>query len=194
MGEKSGKQWRNESPFQEHVKTSLGKAASDAATAAEDAAEAKKKEDEANDTDRADNIAKLEAKRAEKKQKQADAEAKRLARKKQLEEERASRDPWLNEPVVLEVEKKLADLKEARRDASAKLEFDLTSELSKDINAAERELKKVTKKARKAFKKSGGKAAPAEEKEAAAENENFKEAKRLKVVQKDLEDKLKKLE
>jgi len=218
--EKSGKQWRNESPFQEQMKTSLGKAASDAATAAEDAAEAKKKEDEANDTDRADNIAKLEAKRAEKKQKQADAEAKRLARKKQLEEERASRDPWLNEPVVLEVEKKLADLKEARRDASAKLEFDLTSELSKDINAAERELKKVTKKARKAFKKSGGKAAPAEEKkaeaegssadkiadikkklddvkkekEAAAENENFKEAKRLKVVQKDLEDKLKKLE
>lgn len=218
--EKSGKQWRNESPFQEHVKTSLGKEANDAKTAAEEAAEAKKKEDEANDTDRAENLKKLEAKRAAKKQAQADAEAKRLARKKQLEAERASRDPWLNEPAVLEVEKKLADLKEARRDASAKLEFDLTSELSKDINAAERELKKVTKKARKAFKKGGGKAAPAEEKkaeaegssadkiadikkklddvkkekEAAADGENFKEAKRLKVVQKDLEDKLKKLE
>lgn len=217
--EKSGKQWRNESPFQEHMKSSLGKAAEDAKTAAEEAAEAKKKEDEANDSDRAENLRKLEEKRAAKKKKEAEAEAKRIARKKQLEDERANRDPWLNDPTVLAVEKKLADLKEARRDASAKLEFDLTSELSKDINAAERELKKVTKKAKKAFKK-GGKAAPAEEKkaeaegssadkiadikkklddvkkekEAAADSENFKEAKRLKVVQKDLEDKLKKLE
>merc|ERR1711879_442754 len=109
-------------------------------------------------------------------------------------------------------EKKLEELKEARRDANAKLEFDLTSQLTKDISAQERTLKKVTKAAKKAFKKGGGVAsakAPAPEsagsdgdkaadikkqledikkqKEEAADSENFKEAKRLKGVQKDLE-------
>merc|ERR1712159_519363 len=94
----------------------------------------------------------------------------RKARKKQLEEERANRDPWLNDPEVVEAQKKLDDLKEARRDANAKLEFDLTSQLTKDISAAERHLKKVTKKARKAHKK-GGKA------EAGSKAEEAKEEK-----------------
>merc|ERR1712159_704247 len=125
----------------------------------------------------------------------------RKARKKQLEEERANRDPWLNDPEVLEAEKKLADLKEARRDANAKLEFDLTAQLTKDISAAERSLKKVTKKAKKAYKKGGGKPAEGEakaekgsgdkaseikkqleeiskQKKEAAANDNFKEAKK----------------
>merc|ERR1711959_548618 len=144
-----------------------------------------------------------------------DAEEKRKARMKKLEEERANRDPWLNDPTVLEAEKKFAELKEARRDANAKLEFDLTAQLTKDISAAERDLKKATKKAKKEHKKGGGQtksaksdeasdASPAEQiakikqeledvmkqKAAAAESENFKEAKKLKVVQKDLEDKL----
>merc|ERR1712070_25181 len=81
---------------------------------------------------------------------------KKAERKKQLEQERANRDPWLNDPTVLEAEKKLEELKEARRDANAKLEFDLTSQLTKDISAQERTLKKVTKAAKKAYKKGGG--------------------------------------
>merc|ERR1712100_521089 len=121
--------------------------------------EAKRKEDEANDEDRKKNLEELERKRAEKKKKEQEAEEKRKARKKQLEEERANRDPWLNAPEVVEAEKKLNDLKEARRDANAKLEFDLTAQLTKDISAAERHLKKVTKAAKKAFKKGGGQAA-----------------------------------
>merc|ERR1712187_25909 len=67
--------------------------------------------------------------------------------------ERAMRDPWLNHPDVKEVEAKIEDYKEQRRDANAKLEFDLSTSLTKDISAAERELKKVTKKARKEYKK-----------------------------------------
>merc|ERR1712072_1497356 len=169
------------------------------------------------------NLEELEKKRAERKKKQEQAEQKRIARKKQLELERATRDPWLNDPTVMEAQKKLDDLKEARRDANAKLEFDLTSQLTKDISAAERALKKVTKAARKAFKKGGGQAGAnakttgegsdaesssadkvgelkkkleevKKQKAEAAENENFKEAKKLKGVQKDLEDQLKKLE
>jgi len=81
-----------------------------------------------------------------------------------MEEERAKRDPWLSAPEVLEAEKQLEELKEARRDANAKLEFDLSTQLTKDISAAERHIKKVIKKAKKAYKKNGGLAAPAEEK------------------------------
>merc|ERR1712232_378305 len=120
--------------------------------------EAKRKDDEANDDERKKNLEMLEQKRAQKRQQQEEAEKKRIARKKQLEEERANRDPWLNDPTVMEAQKKLDDLKEARRDANAKLEFDLTSQLTKDISAAERELKKATKAARKAHKKGGGQA------------------------------------
>merc|ERR1712151_971079 len=79
----------------------------------------------------------------------------RLQRKKQLEEERAKRDPWLSFPAVLEAEKKIEELKEARRDANAKLEFDLSTQLTKDISAAERDLKKAIKKAKKEHKKGG---------------------------------------
>merc|ERR1711907_321070 len=91
---------------------------------------------------------------AEKKKREQEAEEKRKARKKQLEEERANRDPWLNDPTVVEAQEKLDSLKEARRDANAKLEFDLTSSLTKEISAQERLLKKVTK----ASKKGGGQA------------------------------------
>lgn len=218
--EAAGKQWRNESPFQESMKNQLTGAKDAAKAKAEADEEAKKKEDEAGDTERAANLAKLEAKRKEKKEKAEYIEKKRQERLKQLEADRANRDPWLNEPVVLEAEKNLAALKEARRDANAKLEFDLTSQLTKDISAAERLLKKETKAAKKAFKKGGGvvkdekkaEKPEAENKEAkiadvkkrlddvkkkkaeAAENENYGEAKKLKVDQKALEDQLKKLE
>lgn len=80
---------------------------------------------------------KLEKKREAKKKAKEEAEKKIAARKKQLEEERANRDPWLNDPSVLEAQKKIEDLKQARRDASAKLEFDVTNELTKDISAAD---------------------------------------------------------
>merc|ERR1712007_267283 len=70
-----------------------------------------------------------------------------------IEQERAMRDPWLNAPEVKEVEQKLDDLKEQRRDANAKLEFEVSTALTKEISAAERELKSVIKKAKKAYKK-----------------------------------------
>merc|ERR1712187_864645 len=145
--------------------------------------------------------------------------------------ERAMRDPWLNAPTVKEIEAKIEDYKEQRRDANAKLEFDLSTSLTKDISAAERELKKVTKKARKEYKKlekegkqpdyyipqkpgaasggSGEAKAPEKKsavdvdalkkeledvkskKKAATEAEDFKEAKKMKDKQKELEEKLK---
>merc|ERR1712136_203827 len=92
----------------------------------------------------------LERKRAEKRKAEELAEAKRLEHKRKLEMERANRDPWLNSPEV-----SAADQKEARRDANAKLEFDLSTQLTKDISAAERQVKKVIKQAKKAYKKAG---------------------------------------
>lgn len=219
--EQAGKNWRLESPLVDGIKSSLAGAKDAAKAQAEADAEAKKKEDEAGDTERAANLVKLEAKRAEKKKKAEDREKKSADRVKQLEAERQNRDPWLNDPSVLEVEKKLADLKEARRDANAKLEFDLTSQLTKDISAAERELKKATKAAKKEFKKGGGHVPSKKEEKAAekaadntakiadvkarleevkkkkaeaAEKEDYGAAKTLKVDQKQLEDQLKKLE
>lgn len=187
---------------------------------AEEAKDAQRKEDEANDEERKKKIAELERKRAEKRKKEEDAEKARIARKKQMEEERLQRDPWLNDPSVVEVEKSIEEMKEARRDANAKLEFDLSTQLTKDISTAERKLKKAIKAAKKAYKKTGKvpqkKEEAAEKAEAgesselkelkaklqdvskrkaeAAEAENFKEAKKLKAEQKDLEEQIKKLE
>merc|ERR1711920_591035 len=98
---------------------------------------------------------------------------------------RANRDPWLNFPAVLEAEKKIEELKEARRDANAKLEFDLSTSLTKDISAAERKLKKVTKAAKKAYKKDNptaddAKADKAKKPEASAAKGGGDEVARLK--------------
>merc|ERR1712224_101590 len=88
----------------------------------------------------------------------------------------------------LEAAKKLADLKEARRDANAKLEFDLTSQLTKDISAAERTLKKVTKKARKAYKKGGGEAAASASSDEKAEEKGGGSSDRIGELKKKIAD------
>jgi len=222
--EKSRKDWLAGSELLETIQTSLTKEASEAAAKAEAAAEAKRKEEMDGDETRTKNLEELQKKRDAKKKKQEEHDAKRLKQKLQREAERANRDPWLNDPAVLEAETNLNNLKEARREANAKLEFDLTADLTKDISTAERTLKKATKVAKKAHKKSGGKAAPKVElsedakaeskalftqqtaelkqkledvkkkKAEAAENEDFAGAKKLKEKQKELEEKLKKLD
>jgi len=154
--EKAGKQWRTESPLVDGIKSQLAGAKDAAKAKAVADAEAKRKEDEGNDEERKKNLADLEAKREEKKQARLRDEKRKADRKAQLEAERSSRDPWLKDPAVLAAEEKLEQLKEARRDANAKLEFDLTAQLTKDISAGERELKKATKAAKKAYKKAGG--------------------------------------
>jgi len=221
--EKTAKVWRMNSEGLESMKKTLQNKEDDKMKAKEEAEEAKRKEEEAGDEERKKNLEMLEKKRAEKRKQQEEAEKKRLARKKQLEEEKAKRDPWLLFPEVVEAEKLLEELKEQRRDANAKLEFDLSNSLTKDISAAERALKSATKKAKKAYKK-GGKPESAsdskdkkentgktdnqdelkalqaklkdvkERKDKASQAENFKEAKKLKAEQKDLEEKIAKLE
>lgn len=150
--DKASSQWRKGSTLVQTVQDSLRAEAEAKKKEAEEAAEAKRKEDESNDEERKENLQKLEAKRAEKRRQDEEAEQKRLARKRELEAERANRDPWLNFPEVLEIEKNLADMKQARRDANAKLEFDVSTQLTKDISKAEQNLKKATKKAKKAYK------------------------------------------
>jgi len=225
--EKSAKQWRKGSAWLEGMISSLQGAKDAEKKAAEEAAEAKRKEEYDGDEGRKKGLEELERKRAEKKEKAKAAEEKRKANKARLEEEKAHRDPWLNDPAVEEAQANLDGLKEQRRDASAKLEFDLTAELTKDIAAAERALKKATKVAKKAFKKSGGDSEKGKEEKAAlakknkeaseakmaqqrldmkkklkdakdlmkkaADEENYKEAKRLKEVVAELEEKSKKL-
>lgn len=175
--------------------------------------------DDASEEERKRALEELERKREERRIKAQKAEEARQRRKQQLEEERAKKDPWLLSPEVVEAEKRVEDLKEQRRDANAKLEFDLSTQLTKDISAAERALKKAIKQAKKAHKKgqgSGDVPPPPAKEEAKAENkaealkkeleevkrlkaeatkaEDFGEAKRLKDKQKALEDSLKKLE
>jgi len=168
--DKASKQWREGSSVAKMVKEGLLAEGEAKKQEAEAAAEAKRKDELENDDERKENLKKLEEKRAAKRLKEEEAENKRIARKKELEAARASRDPWLNDPAVLEVEQNLNDMKQARRDANAKLEFDLSTQLTKDISKAEQDLKKVTKKAKKAYKKgattgSAGKAEKEEKKE-----------------------------
>eukprot|EP00933_Yihiella_yeosuensis_P031025 TRINITY_DN24580_c0_g1_i1.p1 TRINITY_DN24580_c0_g1~~TRINITY_DN24580_c0_g1_i1.p1 ORF type:complete len:670 (+),score=215.54 TRINITY_DN24580_c0_g1_i1:81-2090(+) len=221
--EKSAKQWRTGSPGLESM-TAAAKAADDIVKAEKDAAEeaARAAENADGEAARKKALEELEAKRAAKKKKEEEAEAKRLARKKQLEEERAKRDPWLNFPDVVEAEKNIEELKQARRDANAKLEFDYSTQLTKDISAAERAYKKIVKKAKKAHKKdpktvpeAGSLLKSKKEKESkgddvsalkskledlkekkakATEAEDFKTAKKLKTEVSELEEKIKKLE
>jgi len=223
--EKSSALWRKDSEGHESIKKAFGQAEAAKKSADEAAADEKRKEEEAGDEERKKNLEALEKKREAKRLKNAEAEEKRKKRAKQLEEERAARDPWLNDPSVTAVEKKIEELKEARRDANAKLEFDLSTQLTKDISAEERKYKKAVKAAKKAHKKgmkAGGGAAAASDssadkedsaeegselaalkaqladvskrKAAAAEAENFGEAKKLKSEAQELEKKIKKLE
>jgi hypothetical protein len=151
--EKSGKQWRNESPLQEAIWKALREKV-EAKKKAEDAADVDKvKAEEEAEEQRKKDLAALEKKRADRTKKQEEAARKKEERRKQMELERANKDPWLNDPSVVEAQKKLDDLKEARRDANAKLEFELSTQLTKEISAAEQALKKITKKAKKAHKK-----------------------------------------
>jgi len=227
--EKLAKQWRNLSETNKKVKEGF-KAEKDAKQKMEEeAAEAKRKEEESGDEERKKGLEELERKRQAKRKQAEEEDQKRLRRKQLMEEERLKRDPWLNAPTVKAAEQLLADLKEQRRDANAKLEFDLSTQLTKDISAGERALKKAIKKAKKAFKKGGAAALEelaaksadnkekatgdnakgkeeelaalkkklevvSKEKTAAAEAENFKEAKRLKAEQQELEDKISKFE
>jgi hypothetical protein len=211
--EKAAEKWRRSSLVFQKVKEHLQAEKEMLQSKKLEAEEAKRKAEETDDDERKHNLAELERKRAEKKRKEEEAEQKRLQRKKQLEAERANRDPWLLDPVVREAEQKLADLKEARRDANAKLEFDLSTQLTKDISSQERVLKKAIKTAKKEHKKEGGtntnKAAASETskiaiqkelkevkklKDKASQAEDFKEAKRLKDREKELEAQLQKIE
>lgn len=227
--DKVAKQWRKVSETNKKVKEGFEGEKAAKLKMEEEAAEAKRKEEEGGDEERKKGLEELERKR-EAKRKQAEAEEqKRLRQRKLMEEERLKRDPWLNAPTVRAIEQQLAGMKQERRDANAKLEFDLSTQLTKDISAAERALKKAIKKARKAFKKGGAAAleelaagtagkneeaaedkakgneeelaalkekleAITKEKAAAAEAENFKEAKRLKAEQEELKKKISKLE
>jgi len=163
--EKAAKQWREGSEGQAAIKQAFAGAEEAQKRQAEEAAEAKRKEEEAGDEGRKKALEELEKKREQKRLAAEAAEEKRRKRQKQLEEEKASRDPWLNFPEVVALEKQIDELKEGRREANAKLEFDLSTQLTKDISAAERKYKKAVKTARKAYKKHGG---PAPAKEAAA--------------------------
>jgi len=151
--EKTASLWRTDSPGNAAIKEAIESEKEEAKQKQAAADEAKRAEEAGNDEERQKALAELERKRAAKRKREEEAEQARLRRKKLMEEERAKRDPWLNFPSVLDAERKLDELKEARREANAKLEFDLSTQLTKDISAQERALKKAIKAAKKAHKK-----------------------------------------
>jgi len=180
--DKVAKQWLANSAGLAEMKRSLQAASDERRQAEETEAEAKRREEEGNDEERQKAIAELEKKRAAKREKAEKAEQARLKRKKMLEEERARRDPWLSYPEVVEAEKKIEDLKEERREANAKLEFGLSTQLTKDISTAERALRKAVKKAKKAYYQENPDKAPKKKKaEKAAKAEKADDAEELKA-------------
>eukprot|EP00928_Gymnodinium_smaydae_P015694 TRINITY_DN15811_c0_g1_i1.p1 TRINITY_DN15811_c0_g1~~TRINITY_DN15811_c0_g1_i1.p1 ORF type:complete len:688 (-),score=282.46 TRINITY_DN15811_c0_g1_i1:48-2060(-) len=165
--EKALKQWQA-SPVAEGLRNRL-EAEENAKRQQKEAAEKEAEEKaKSEDQDRKKALEELERKRAAKREAEAKKEKERLERKARMEAEKAKKDPWLLDPTVKEAEEKLEELKQERRDANAKLEFDVTKQLTKDINAQERALAKAIKKAKKAYKKNGG-VAPAADKDAAPE-------------------------
>jgi len=121
--------------------------------AAEEAKRAKEESDMAADEERKRGLEALEKKREAKKAEEEAKEKKRKELEQRRRDEEAKKDPWLRDPVVIAAKEKLEELKEARRDANAKLEFDLTTSLTKEISAQERAVEKLIKKAKKAHKK-----------------------------------------
>lgn len=120
---------------------------------AEKAKEEAEKKAMDEDEERKKGLEQLEQKREKTKKDQEAKEKKRVERDDKRKEEEMKKDPWLRDPVVVAVKAKLEELKEARRDANAKLEFDLTTSLTKEISDQERLVKKMINKARKAHKK-----------------------------------------
>merc|ERR1712190_649040 len=100
------------------------------------------------------------------------------------------KDPWLADPEVVEAKRALEELKEERRDANAKLEFDVTKQLTKDINTQERKVKSAIKKAKKAYKKNGkvDSAKQADSKEKASDDGKGGVAKELAAAEKKLDE------
>jgi len=74
------------------------------------------------------------------------------------EHEEVKAKPWLFTPEVLKAKQKVESLQEMRRGANANFDMEMSAKITKQINEAERELQKLTKKAKKAHKK-GSKAA-----------------------------------
>lgn len=150
--DKAQKQWAKGSAA-ESMNEKFQNVAAAKKEAEEKAAEEAKQKEMNEDEDRKKGLEELEKKRAEKKKKEAEKEKKRVERDEKRKEEEMKKDPWLRDPVVQAVKEKLEELKEARRDANAKLEFDLTTQLTKEITAQERLVKKMINKGKKAHKK-----------------------------------------
>jgi len=151
--DKTAKAWRQGSAIVDKLRSDAEAEAELLKQQEKEKEEAKRKAELDGDEERKRGLEELEKKRAQKRLEEGRAAEKKRKRQEVIEQERAMRDPWLNAPEVKEVEQKLDDLKEQRRDANAKLEFEVSTALTKEISAAERELKSVIKKAKKAYKK-----------------------------------------
>merc|ERR1712125_145895 len=153
--EKDAKLWREGSR--------LGKELADKIKDQEkSAAEAKEKEEEEKKKAEADADGNLQAareevarKRAEKeleKQKKADEKKRRHEETRRKEVENES---WRLDYRVLAAKEKLEALKEERRDANLKMEFDESTRLTKEVSKAERKYESAMEKAQKHYKKHG---------------------------------------
>merc|ERR1712232_518217 len=153
--DKAAKQWRQGSR--------LGKELADKIKDQEkSAAEAKEKEEEEKKKAEADADGNLQAareevarKRAEKElEKQKKQEAKK-ARHEETRRKEVENEPWRLDYRVLAAKEKLEALKEERRDANLKMEFDESTRLTKEVSKAERKYNSAMEKAEKHYKKHG---------------------------------------
>merc|ERR1712151_1238942 len=91
-------------------------------------------------------------------EKEAALKEKKDEKKKRHEEVRRKEveaEPWRLDYRVLAAKEKLEALKDERRDANLKMEFDESTRLTKEVSKAERKYESAMEKAEKHYKKHG---------------------------------------
>merc|ERR1712048_483498 len=132
--DKAVKQWREGSTIVQELADRIKEQEKSAAEAKEKAEEDKKKAEADADADLAtakEELARKRAEAEEEKQKKLAEKKKKVeeVRKKELE-----REPWRLDYKVVAAKEKLEELKEARRDANLKMEFDESTRLTKEVS------------------------------------------------------------
>merc|ERR1712232_1039655 len=152
--DKAAKQWRQGSTLGPALTEKIKNAGRSAAEAKEEEEDKKKAEADADENLHAarDELAKKRAEKEEAIQKKRDEKKKKT---EEVRRQEVEQEPWRMDYRVLDAKTKLEDLKEQRRDANLKMEFDESTRLTKEVSKAERKYDSAMEKARKHYEKHG---------------------------------------
>jgi len=153
--EKTVKTWREGSTVGPELAATIAEAETKAADAKEAEAEEKRNAEAAADDTLKNAKEEMERKRQEKADAIAKMKAEKQARVEEVRRQELAKEPWRLDYRIIDAKEKLEALKEERRDANLKMEFDLSTSLTKDVSKAERKYQSVMEKAKKYYAKHG---------------------------------------